>query len=161
MDDVSKELSVKIHMTKNDTLSDWTDLTPNELSQQLKKTKNILIVADSLEHEARMKQGIYFMIKLTRALNILKIRDKVNVVFAYDAGEDEILPEYEGLDGFAKSIRIENPLLCYRILKVQNGKKKVPVNVFVKEMLKAFDKGDITMITLLDGEPMEKTIVEV
>jgi hypothetical protein len=101
------------------------------------------------------------MIKLTRALNILKIRDKVNVVFAYDEGEDEILPEYEGLDGFAKSIRIENPLLCYRILKVQNGNKKVSEDIFAKEMIKAFEKDNLTMITLLDGEPMEKTIVDV
>ncbi len=161
LDAASKELSVKIRMTENERVTDWTASTAEELSQKLDKTKNILIVADSSDHEARMQQGIYFMIKLTRAINILKPRDKINVVFAYDAGEDEILPEYEGLDGFAKSIRIENPLLCYRILKVQNGNKKVSEDIFAKEMINAFEKGDLTMITLLDGEPMEKTIVEV
>ena len=123
--------------------------------------EQILCISRAETHEERMRQGLYAQIRLNRALMAAKPRKPVRILFAYEAGADEMIPEYTGLAGFAKSIRMENPMLCCQVVGIQHTVRPVPAEQLADELLDAFSLPDIPAAVIRDGVIMEQSIAKI
>ncbi|WP_052421896.1 SDR family NAD(P)-dependent oxidoreductase [Paenibacillus sp. FSL P4-0081] len=77
-------------------------------------------VADG-EADAAMESGVYTMFALTKALLSFKKRAKVNILFQYKQAENHAV--HAALDGFVKSVMIENPGLLYKTVSTDLGRE--------------------------------------
>ncbi|WP_052769817.1 type I polyketide synthase [Paenibacillus sp. IHB B 3415] len=77
-------------------------------------------VADG-EADAAMESGVYSMFALTKALLSFKKRAKVNILFQYKQAENHAV--HAALDGFVKSVMIENPGLLYKTVSTDLGRE--------------------------------------
>ncbi|WP_238651997.1 type I polyketide synthase [Paenibacillus piscarius] len=74
----------------------------------------------SVETEEAMSGGIYSMFALTKALLSFKARTRINILFQYKSGEESAV--HAALDGFVKSVMLENPGLLYKTVSTDKGR---------------------------------------
>lgn len=123
--------------------------------------ERILFMTGSGDHERRMREGLYALIRLCRAVIALKPKAPVRIVFACECGTEGIVPEYEGLAGFARSIRMENPMLRCQVLEVQDAGGTVSPRQQAEGLLDAFGGTDTPLVILRDGVRMERTVKKI
>lgn len=71
--------------------------------------------------QIQLEYGIYSLFYLSKALLAQKLKKKVELLYVYPSNENnEASPLYAAVGGFAKTIRMENPLLSMRTVEVQN-----------------------------------------
>jgi acyl transferase domain-containing protein/acyl carrier protein len=68
---------------------------------------------------AQLDQGFYALLALSRALMEQKIQ-RLPLVYLYPVFQGASQPLYEALDGFARTIRQENPAFRYKIVGIEN-----------------------------------------
>lgn len=143
---------------KADASQEEYDAFLQSLKAEGRIPERILFLTDAIAHEKRMREGLYALIRLCKALIALKPKTPVQVLFACECGSDEIVPEYEGLAGFARSIRMENPMLRCQIIEMQHLGGTVSPQKQADGLLAAFGGPDTVLTVLRDGVRMEKTV---
>ncbi|MGD6960813.1 SDR family NAD(P)-dependent oxidoreductase [Fictibacillus phosphorivorans] len=63
---------------------------------------------------ALQKNNLYSLFFLSKALLKLKIRKKVKLIYAYHSPENEIVPAFEAVNSFLKSVQLENSWLQFK-----------------------------------------------
>lgn len=69
--------------------------------------------------QMQLNLGIYSLVELTKALLEKKIHKPTNLLYIYQAFEDEVSACDAAISGFAKSIMLENPKCKFKILEMR------------------------------------------
>ncbi|MDK8180300.1 SDR family NAD(P)-dependent oxidoreductase [Paenibacillus sp. UMB4589-SE434] len=83
----------------------------------------------------QLDQGIHSVFLLSRALMDYKPKDSINLLYVYGDSDEEIQPLYAAVDGFAKSIYVENPKFIYKTLIVDRMMEYKWVKDIVREWM--------------------------
>lgn len=131
------------------------------LEERNKLPNKIIYSVDALNHEGRMQQGIYALLHLSRALMNRKPKVETQLLFVYACNEDEIIPEYAGIGGFAKAIQMENPLFRYKLLEIKKTDKKDSIIQKTDRILSEFAYPKDMEVVLKDSIRMQKSVKKI
>ncbi len=108
------------------------------LGQQGLMPDKIIFVGTGNSYEERMQNGIYALFHLSQALLQKKPEKEIQLLFVYPCGENEIIPEYSGISGFAKTIHMENPLFCYKVIQLHSKDRRRNISQDAEAVLEEF-----------------------
>jgi polyketide synthase PksN len=105
-------------------------------------------------------RGFYSVLYLSQALMERKPKDKIQLLYVFPGRGDT--PQYAGVGGLAKTIRLENPKFLYRTVEIAPLKKNQTITVYLERLLREFLVGDGAEIEIrYDGERRQvKTLRE-
>ncbi|SYX83886.1 SDR family NAD(P)-dependent oxidoreductase [Paenibacillus alvei] len=88
--------------------------------------------------QKQLDQGLRSVFLLSRSLMDRKPKDSVHLLYVYECKDEDVQPLYAALDGFAKSIYLENPKFIYKTLAVD----KMSDNGWMKEAFRDWAQGE-------------------
>jgi acyl transferase domain-containing protein/acyl carrier protein len=104
--------------------------------------------------QAQLEQGIYSLFGLSRAFLEAQISHQIQLLFVYPFAPGTAQPLYEALDGFAGTLRQENPALIYKTVGIANLAERLqtePARV-LEWILSEFRPGAADVAVRYDGQ---------
>jgi polyketide synthase PksN len=99
------------------------DMLLRKLEEQRLRPDRIVLYRDKSDEDlsTHLEDGIFSLFYLSKALMKQKIKSNIRLLFAFVNDQDEIIPEYSAVSGFAKTIRMENPAFLFRTVELQTA----------------------------------------
>ncbi len=139
---------------------------PEEFKQfvQLQKAENqmpnkIIFRGRGSSYAERMQDGIYAVFALSQALMEEKPEEEVRLLYAYTGKKNEVVPEYAGISGFAKTIQIENPLFHYKVVEFWEREDGKETSSIAKQLLEEFSYPDEETEVIYYGDRRMKKVM--
>lgn len=114
-----------------------------ELKEEQRRPQKIVILkkAEDYVDDKESLKHIYSISYISKALMQLHQEKKIELIFAFLNTDKSIYPEYNAVGGFAKSILIENPNFCYKVVEIQGGDNES--SRYLEDLLREFGNSDI------------------
>lgn len=116
-----------------------------ELRKTERRPQKIVVIKDYKDYkeEAESLEHIYSLSYISKALMELHQERKLELIFMFIRKTERIQPEYNAVGGFAKSILMENPNFCYKVVEIEKWDEAENDILFPAEtLLKEFGTGE-------------------
>lgn len=89
---------------------------------------------DETEISRQLEQGIYSLLYLSKALMKLSHTGNINILYAYPYSQDNLMPQYAAVSGFAKTINKEYPQIFMKVVAIDSEDEKEYTNNIIQEL---------------------------
>lgn len=116
-----------------------------ELRKEERRPQKMVVVKDYKDYQEDVKnlEHIYSLSYISKALMELHQERKLELIFMFIRKTERIQPEYNAVGGFAKSILMENPNFCYKVVEIEKWDEDENDILFPAEtLLKEFGTGE-------------------
>jgi polyketide synthase PksN len=91
--------------------------------------------ADAEALQAALDGGVYALLSLSQALIECKLEGRLQLVYLHSRSPGEVeLPEHAGLDGFLRSLRLENPRIDAKRLQLDSDDVTLAARILLHEL---------------------------
>jgi acyl transferase domain-containing protein/acyl carrier protein len=108
--------------------------------------------------QAQIEIGFYSVLYLSQALMEQKPKAKIQLLYVYPGRGDT--PQYAGVGGLAKTIRLENPQFLYKTVEIPPSGSNQKTTAYLGRLLREFQVGDEVEIRYEAERRQVKTLRE-
>lgn len=91
--------------------------------------------ADAEALQAALDYGVYALLSLSQALIECKLESRLQLLYLHSRAPSEVeLPEHAGLDGFLRSLRLENPRIDAKRLQLDSNDVTLAARTLLQEL---------------------------
>ncbi|MDM5187019.1 SDR family NAD(P)-dependent oxidoreductase [Bacillus sp. DX4.1] len=95
------------------------------------------------EIHSQLTNSIYSLFYISKALIGRSIVSRTNVLYVYPQSREDLMPQYAGVSGFAKSLMKENPNIFIKTVAIDSNSIKEYSDFLISEMQLAFDSIEV------------------
>ncbi|PGD97836.1 hypothetical protein COM48_07150 [Bacillus wiedmannii] len=114
----------------NHNLMPWTII--HQWSQQS-------FSVEETEIHSQLENSVYSLLYISKVLIEQSIANKINILYVYPERQEELMPQYAGISGFAKSLMKENPNIFIKTVAIDNYSADEYSDFLINEIQMAFD----------------------